>query len=255
MPSSPSLACPISSCRINRHHPPRRVLHLLTHPHTFNRSHEGGRRESCCQRGSLRPRYKEPTLKEAPLLLLWTVLHQLPPLSPIAPPPLPPPHHPPPPHLGKSLLAKRSLIRRHFIQEEWQSSSQRTSIESTKALSAVYPPLAPSVKRNSRLPRVYHVRRNLRRRCPRVPRGLAIQRLLRPQARWTLHHPRRRSFCVSYTCQNAFAGREPPADPFSAPLRQTSLVGTLFPIAARRVPRFKVPNFVWEFAKYFGAGV
>lgn len=35
----------------------------------------------------------------------------------------------------------------------------------------------------------------------------------------------------------------------------TSLLATLFPVVARRVPRLHVPNYVYLFARYFGAGV
>ncbi|KAL7010104.1 hypothetical protein EMMF5_000123 [Cystobasidiomycetes sp. EMM_F5] len=35
----------------------------------------------------------------------------------------------------------------------------------------------------------------------------------------------------------------------------TSMAGTLFPIISKRVRRLAVPKLVFEFAKYFGAGV
>lgn len=33
------------------------------------------------------------------------------------------------------------------------------------------------------------------------------------------------------------------------------MIGTLFPILAKRAPKLKIPHAVWDFAKYFGAGV
>jgi zinc transporter 1/2/3 len=34
-----------------------------------------------------------------------------------------------------------------------------------------------------------------------------------------------------------------------------SSVGTFFPVLAVKVPRFKIPLYVYLFARYFGAGV
>jgi hypothetical protein len=67
-----------------------------------------------------------------------------------------------------------------------------------------------------------------------------------------------RPFCPGPPCTSSFLMLTTLGRPDSSPqILVTSLMGTCFPILAKRIPvlRRNVPGAVFEFAKYFGSGV